>query len=60
MGGEVHQSESLHELVDVDAAIFVEVHALGQVCDGLIADFHLQVRAQEFPSLTKLFVRDQT
>lgn len=60
MCGEVHQPESLHELVDVDAAILVEVHALGQVRDGLVADFHLKMRAQEFPGLTELLKRDQT
>lgn len=57
--GEVHQPESLHELVDVDAAILVEVHALRQVCDGRITDFHLKMRAQEFPGLKELLERDQ-
>lgn len=57
---EVHQSEGLHELVDVNVAVLVEVDALGQVRDCLVANFHLQMRAQELPGLTKLLKRDQT
>jgi len=60
MRRDVHQPEGLHELVDVDAAVLVEVDALGQVCDGLVADLRLQMRAQEFPGLMKLLERDQT
>lgn len=58
--GEVDQAESLHELVDIDAPILVKVDALRQVRHGLVADFHLKVRAQEFPGLMKLLKRDQT
>lgn len=54
------QAESLHELVDIDAPVLVEVDALGQVCHSLVTDVHLQVRAQEFPGLMKLLKRDQT
>lgn len=60
MWRQVHQPESLHELIDIDAAVLVEVDALGQVCDGLVADLHLKMRTQEFPGLTELFERDQT
>lgn len=56
----LHQPKGLHELVDVDAAVLVEVDALGQICDGFIADVRLQVRAQQLPRLTKLLERDQT
>lgn len=54
------QAESLHELVDINAPVLVEVNALGQVCHGLVTDFHLKVRAQEFPGLMKLLKRNQT
>lgn len=57
---EVHQPESLHELIDIDAPVLVEVDALGQVCYGLVTDVHLKMRAQELPGLTKLLERDQT
>lgn len=57
---EVHQPESLHELIDIDAAVLVEVNALGQVHYGLVTDVHLKMRAEEFPGLTKLLERDQT
>lgn len=57
---EIYQPESLHELIDVDAPVLVEVNALGQVCDDLVADLCLEVSAQEFPCLTKLLKRDQT
>lgn len=57
---EVHQPESLHELIDINAPVLVEVDAARQVCYGLVADVHLEVRAQEFPGLTKLLERDQT
>lgn len=57
---EVHQPESLHELIDIDAPVLVEVNALGQVCDGLVAYLHLKMRTQEFPGLMKLLKRDQT
>lgn len=60
MRREVYQPECLHELVDVDAPVLVEVNALGQVCDGLVTDLHLKMRAQELPGLTKLLERDQT
>lgn len=54
MRREVHQPESLHELVDVDAAVLVEVDARRQVCYGLVADIHLEMGAQELPGLTEL------
>lgn len=54
MRREVRQPESLHELVDVDAAVLVEVNARRQVCYGLVADIHLEMGAQEFPGLTEL------
>lgn len=57
---EIHQPESLHELVDIDAPVLVEVDALCQVCDGLVTDLCLKMRAQEFPGLMKLLERDQT
>lgn len=57
---EVHQPERLHELVDVDAPVLIEVNALGKVFDDLVADLCLEVSAQEFPCLTKLLKRDQT
>lgn len=57
---EVHQPESLHELIDIDAAVLVEVDALGQVHYGLVTDVHLKMRAEEFPGLTKLLKGDQT
>ena len=57
---EIHQPESLHELIDIDAPVLVEVDALGQVCDGLVTDLRLKMRAQEFPGLMKLLERDQT
>lgn len=60
MCGDVHQPESLHELIDVDAPVLVEVDAPGQVRDGPVADLRLQMRAQEFPSLPKLLERNQT
>ncbi len=56
----LHQAKGLHELVDVDAAVLVEIDALGQIRDGFIADVRLQVRAQQLPRLTKLLKRDQT
>lgn len=55
-----HEAESLHELVDVDAPVLVEVDALSQVGDGLVTDLRFQMRAQEFPGLTELLERDQT
>lgn len=58
--GDAHKAESLHELVDVDAPVLVEVHALSQVGDGLVADLHFQMGAQEFPGLMELLERDQT
>lgn len=58
-GREVGQPESLHELVDVDAAVLVEVDAGRQVCYGLVADVHLEVGAEELPGLTKLLVGDR-
>ncbi|MEQ2174801.1 hypothetical protein GOODEAATRI_011535 [Goodea atripinnis] len=60
MCGEVHQAKGLHELIDIYTAVLVEVHALGQVHDGLVPNFHFKMRAQEFPSLTELLKRDQT
>lgn len=60
MGREVDQAERLHELVDIDAPVLVEVDALRQVCHGLVADLHLEVRAQELPGLMELLKRDQT
>ncbi len=57
---EVHQPKSLHELIDIDAPVLVEVNALGQVCNGLVTDLCLKMRAQEFPGLTKLLERDWT
>lgn len=54
MRREVHQPESLHELINVDAAVLVEVDARRQVCYGLVADVHLEMGAQELPGLTEL------
>lgn len=54
MRREIRQPESLHELVDVDAAVLVEVDARCQVCYGLVADVHLEMGAQELPGLTEL------
>lgn len=59
-GREVCQPESLHELVDIDAAVLVEVDAGRQVCYGLVADVYLEVGAKELPGLTKLLVRNGT
>lgn len=56
---QVHQPESLHELVYIDAPVLVEVDALGQVSYGLVCDVHLKMRAQEFPGLMELLKRDQ-
>lgn len=56
---QVHQPESLHELIDIDASVLVEVDALGQVSYGLVCDVHLQMRAQEFPGLMELLERNQ-
>ena len=55
---EVHQPESLHELIDIDAPVLVEVDAVHQVRNGLVTDFRLKMSAQEFPGLTKLLDRD--
>lgn len=60
MGREVDQAERLQELVDIDAPVLVEVDALRQVRHGLVADLHLEVRAQELPGLVELLKRDQT
>lgn len=57
---EVGQTKSLHELVDVDAAVLVEIDAGRQVGDSLVADVDLQVGAEELPGLTKLLVGDWT
>lgn len=57
---QVHQPESLHELIDIDAPVLVEVDALGQVSYGLVGDVHLKMRAQEFPGPMELLKRDQT
>lgn len=54
MRREVHQPKSLHELVNVDAAVLVEVDARRQVCYGRVADVHLEMGAQELPGLTEL------
>ena len=58
--GALNQTERLHELVDVYAAVFVEVDAEGQVWDGLVGDVGLQVGAQKLPSLTELLEWDET
>lgn len=60
MMGAVHKPEGFHELVNVDAAILVEVDAVRKVHNGLVADVHLQMRAQQLPCLTELLERDQT
>lgn len=57
---EVHQTESLHELINIDASVLVKIDALGQVCNDIITDLCLEMRAQEFPGLAKFLVRDQT
>lgn len=57
---EIHQPESLHELIDIDVPVLVEVDALGKVCYGLVTDLRFKMRAQELPGLMKLLKRDQT
>lgn len=41
MMGAVHKPEGFHKLVNVDAAILVEVDAVREVNDGLVTDLHL-------------------
>lgn len=60
MVGVVHEPKGLHEFVDVDAAVLVEVDAVGQIHYGLVTDVHLQVRAQQPPGLTEFLEGDQT
>lgn len=59
MDSEVHQSEGLHKLIDIDATILVEVDAKSQVCNGFVADLRFKMGAQEFPGLTELLEWDQ-
>lgn len=55
----VREAESLHELVDVDAAVVVAVDGHCQVGDGLVRDFHLQVDAEQLPGLTEVLHADE-
>lgn len=59
-GREVCQPKSLHELINIDAAVLVEVDAGRQVCYGLVTDVYLEVGAEELPGLTELLVGDGT
>lgn len=58
MMGAVHKPEGFHELVNVDAAILVEVDAVRKVNNGVVTDLHLQMRAQKLPCLPEFLERD--
>lgn len=55
----VREPESLHELVDVDAAVVVAVDGLGQVADVFVRDLHLQVDAEQLPRLPEVLHADE-
>lgn len=52
--GPLHQAERLQELVDVDAAILVEVNASGKVADAVLRAADVHVGAEELPGLPEL------
>ena len=54
----VHHPESLQELVEVDAAVFVEVDAPCQLIDGSVVHGDAQVGAEQAPGLTELLDGD--
>lgn len=57
--GLLHQAEGLQELIDVDAAVLVEVDASGQVTDAIVCDVDGHVRAEELPGVSELVQRDE-
>lgn len=58
--GLLHKAEGLQELIDVDAAILVEVDASGEVTDVVICDVNVHVRAEELPRLPELIQGDES
>lgn len=56
----MHDPEGLEELVEVDAAVLVEVDAARQVVDDAVLHRHSQVRAEELPGLAELLDGDET
>lgn len=58
--GLLHKAEGLQELVDVDAAILVEVDASGEVTDVVIGDVDVHVGAEELPCLSELIQGDES
>lgn len=58
--GLLHKAEGLQELIDVDAAILVEVDASGEVTDVVICDVDVHVRAEELPCLSELIQGDES
>lgn len=58
--GLLHKAEGLQELIDVDAAILVEVDASGEVTDVVIGDVDVHVGAEELPCLSELIQGDES
>lgn len=58
--GLLHKAEGLQELIDVDAAILVEVDASGEVTDVVICDVDVHVQAEELPRLSELIQGDES
>lgn len=49
----MYHPESLKELIEVDAAILVEIDAACHVVDCSVIHVHTQVRAEQFPRLAE-------
>lgn len=50
----MYDPERLEELVEVDAAVLVEIDAPCHVINGSVVHIHTQVRTEEFPCLPEL------
>ncbi len=56
----MHHPESLQELIEINAAVFVKVYASSHVVYRLVIHSHPQMGTEELPSLTELLNGDLT
>lgn len=50
----LHKAEGLQELIDINAAVLVEVDASGEVTDAVVCDISVHVSAEQLPNLPEL------
>lgn len=57
--GLLHKAEGLQELIDINAAVLVEVDASGEVTDAVVCDISVHVSAEQLPNLPELVQWDE-